>query len=199
MSRLRKLLLMDEHTCPWWFAYTFDNPLRRLVQNPTAILGDFVKEGQTVVDVGCGAGYFSLALASMVGAGGKVIAIDVQRRILDRARSRAKRRELDRIIEFRLCEPDGLGLDETVDFVLAFWMVHEVSDQKAFLDEVRTSLRPSGLLLLVEPKVHVPAPRFEETVDLARMGGFEVVPGPKVWFSRSVACSPSASAGSEAP
>ena len=62
--------------------------------------------------------------------------------MLDRARSRARRRRLDRLIEFRLCEPDGLGLDETVDFVLAFWMVHEVSDQRAFLDEVRTSLKP---------------------------------------------------------
>ena len=68
---------MDEHICPWWFAYAFDNPIRRLVQNPTAILGDFIKEGQTVVDVGCGAGYFSLALASMVGAQGKVIALDI--------------------------------------------------------------------------------------------------------------------------
>jgi 2-polyprenyl-3-methyl-5-hydroxy-6-metoxy-1,4-benzoquinol methylase len=199
VSRLRKLLLMDEHACPWWFSYTFDNPLRRLVHDPNAILRGLVREGQTVVDVGCGAGYFSLALASMVGAGGKVIALDIQRQMLDRARSRAKRRGLDRMIEFRLCEPDGLGIDETVDFVLTFWMVHEVSDQKAFLDEVRTSLKPSGLLLLVEPKVHVPAPRFEETVDLARTGGFEVVPGPKVWFSRSVACSPSASARGEAP
>jgi len=190
---------MDEHTCPWWFAYTFDNPLRRLVQDPNAILRGFVSEGQTVVDVGCGAGYFSLALASMVGAGGKVIALDIQRQMLNRARSRAKRRRLDGIIEFRLCEPDGLGLKETVDFVLAFWMVHEVSDQKAFLEEVRTSLKPSGVLLIVEPKMHVPAPRFEEEVDLARSGGFEVVPGPKVWFSRSVACSPSVSTPGEAP
>lgn len=190
---------MDEHTCPWWFSYTFDNPLRRLVHDPNAILRGLVREGQTVVDVGCGAGYFSLALASMVGAGGKVIALDIQRQMLNRARRRAKRLSLDHTIEFRLCEPDGLGLDEAVDFVLAFWMVHEVSDQKAFLDEVRTSLKPSGVLLIVEPKMHVPAPRFQEEVDLARMSGFEVAPGPKVRFSRSVACSPSVSAPGEAP
>jgi len=199
MSRLRKLFLMDEHTCPWWFVYTFDNPIRRLVQNPCAILRGLVKEGQTVVDVGCGAGYFSLALAELVGADGKVMGLDVQQRMLDIARRRAKRRGLDRSIEFRMCEPDSLGIEEPVDFVVAFWMVHEVSDRKAFLDEIKTFLRPSGLFLLVEPKVHVPLHRFEKTVELARLSGFEVEPGPKVWFSRSVVCSASASAVGQQP
>jgi len=179
----------DGHVCPWWFVYTFDNPIRRLVQNPHAILSGLVKEGQTVVDVGCGAGYFSLALAKLVGSRGKVLSLDIQPQILNMARRRAERRGLDGRIEFRLCGPDGLGLKDPVDFVLAFWMVHEVPDQEAFLREIKACLRPSGLFLLVEPKVHVPARRFEKTVEFARISGFEVVPGPNVWFSRSVICS----------
>jgi ubiquinone/menaquinone biosynthesis C-methylase UbiE len=148
-----------------------------------------VKGGQTVVDVGCGAGYFSFALAELVGPEGTVLALDIQDRMLAIARRRAERRGLGGRIEFRLCEEDGLGIPEPVDFVLAFWMAHEVSDQDAFFAGIKASLRPEGMLLLVEPKVHVPRGRFEDIIGSARASGFSVAPGPKVFFSRSVVCS----------
>jgi len=77
VSLLRRALYLGPHTCPWWFGYTFDNPIRRLFHDPKAILGDYVAPGQTVVDIGCGLGYFSLALARLVGPGGRVIAVEV--------------------------------------------------------------------------------------------------------------------------
>lgn len=189
MRWLRRALLLDAHTCPWWLGYTFDNPLRRALHDPASILGGFVKAGQTVVDVGCGLGYFSLAMARMVGPHGKVIALDIQSEMVDRARARAKRRGLDGVIDFRLCRRDHLALREPVDFVLAFWMVHEVQDQKAFLAEIRSSLRSSGHLLVVEPKVHVSPSRFAEVVAAIRASGFEHSAGPRVRLSRSVLCS----------
>ncbi|NNM05313.1 MAG: hypothetical protein HKO65_09435 [Gemmatimonadetes bacterium] len=54
---------MEEHTCPWRFGYTFDNPLRRRFHDPAGMFGDLVEEGQTVADVGCGGGHFSPGLA----------------------------------------------------------------------------------------------------------------------------------------
>lgn len=193
MSRLRKLFLMDEHTCPWWFVHSFDNPLRRLAQDPHAILAGLVGEGQTVVDVGCGAGYFTLPLAEMVGVEGRVLAMDLQQEMLDMARRRAKRRGVNDNIEFRRCDPNRLGLREAVDFALAFWMVHEVSDPRALLLEIKAHLKPEGALLVVEPKVHVTPSCFEATASLARAIGFRVAPGPKVFFSRAILCSTSAS------
>jgi ubiquinone/menaquinone biosynthesis C-methylase UbiE len=189
---------MDEHTCPWWFGYAFDNPLRRLVHNPSVIFRDLVKEGQRVADLGCGGGYFSLALARMVGPLGEVVSIDLQPKMLSRVRRRAERRGLDRIIDLRLCEVDRLGLDGEFDFVLAFWMVHEVADQARFLAEIRSAVTPSGALLLVEPKVHVSASRFENTANTARGVGFQVMAGKQVRFSRSVLCLPGKLAGGEA-
>ncbi|MDH3458563.1 MAG: class I SAM-dependent methyltransferase, partial [Gemmatimonadota bacterium] len=174
MRPLQRLFLMGPHTCPWWFGYTFDNPLRRLIHNPFAILsGDLVREGQTAVDIGCGLGYFSLALAQIVGARGTVIALDLQSQMVQRARRRAARWGVGERIDFRVCAPDHLGVTVPVDFALAFWMVHEVADPRALLTEVRSSLRPSGHLLIVEPKIHVPSRRFEETVRLARATGFD--------------------------
>lgn len=189
MSRLRRLFLMDEHTCPWWLGYSFDNPLRRIIHNPARILDTLVEEGQTVVDIGCGLGFFTLALAKMVGGHGKVVALDIQPEMLDRARARAKRHGLDGLVDFRLCGPDSLGLREPVDFVLAFWMVHEVSGQERFFAEVRSALRPAGRLLVAEPKVHVSAARFERIVEVAKASELVVVARPRVRLSRAVLCS----------
>lgn len=189
VSLLRRALYLEPHTCPWWFGYTFDNPIRRLFHDPKAILGDYVAPGQTVVDIGCGLGYFSLALARLVGPGGRVIAVDIQSQMVDRARRRACRQGLADRIDFRQCEQDRLGVDSPADFVLAFWMLHEVTDPKSLLEEVKSILRPHGRFLIVEPIGHVSSGRFEETVQLALSVGYEVSERPEIRFSRSVICS----------
>jgi len=181
---------MEEHTCPWWFGYTFDNPFRRLLHDPGAILDGLVAEGQTVADVGCGGGHFSLGLARLVGVEGRVIAIDLQSKMLERTRKRARRGGLEGVLDFRLCTPRRLGLDEPLDLVLAFWMVHEVMDQAAFFSEIKSALRPSGHLLVAEPKVHVPSARFDRSLQMAQESGLRVVSRPQVRFSRAALFSP---------
>lgn len=179
---------MSNHVCPWWLGYSFDNPLRRLVHDPVRILAGLVEEGQTVADIGCGLGYFSIALASLVGPSGKVIAVDLQPEVLERARKRAVRKDLDGRIDFRSCARDRLGLTEPIDFALAFWMVHEVPDQKAFFAEVAAALGSGGRLLVVEPLLHVPLARFEATTEIAKAAGLDVTPGPAVRISRAITC-----------
>jgi SAM-dependent methyltransferase len=188
---LHRALWRGPHTCPWWVAWTFDNPLRRLAHDPGAILGGLVHPGDTVVDVGCGRGFFTLALAELVGPGGTVIAADVQPEMLRRTRRRAERRGLGDRIRYHRCAPDRLGIEGEADLVLAFWMVHEVSDPEAFLAEVRALLRPTGRLLIAEPRGHVSEASFGRTVQRVREVGFETHPGPPVRFSRSVLCTPS--------
>jgi hypothetical protein len=56
--RLKRFLFLEHHVCPWWLCFAFDNPLRRLVHDPVRILGDFVRPGQTVLDVGLAWGIF---------------------------------------------------------------------------------------------------------------------------------------------
>jgi SAM-dependent methyltransferase len=62
-----------DHVCPWWFASTFDNVLRRLVHDPPGILAPFLSEGMTVLDAGCGMGHFSIGMARLVGERGKIV------------------------------------------------------------------------------------------------------------------------------
>jgi ubiquinone/menaquinone biosynthesis C-methylase UbiE len=82
---------MNEHLCPWWLGYTFDNRLRRLFHNPQKILGTYIQPGATVADIGCGMGFFSIGMARIVGENGKVIAADLQKKMLDILMKRAAR------------------------------------------------------------------------------------------------------------
>ena len=145
--------------CPWWLCPTFDNPLRRLIHNPNRILAGLVQPGQTALDLGCGMGYFSIPLARLVGSEGKVICVDLQEQMLAGVRRRAERTGVADRIRLHRAGTDGLGLTETVDFALAFWMLHEVPDQAAFLAEVRACLKPGSHLLIVEPRCTSAAPR----------------------------------------
>lgn len=188
---LKKLLLLGPHTCPWWLGYTFDNPLRRFIHRPEAILGSFVSPGDTAVDIGCGLGYFTIALAELVGPTGRVIALDIQVQMIERARRRAARRNLTSRIDFHVCPRDRININGEADFVLAFWMLHEVSNPEQLLAEVRSSLRPSGRLLIAEPRIHVSKTRFSATIEQAERSGFKVTQGPGVRLSRSILCCPS--------
>jgi ubiquinone/menaquinone biosynthesis C-methylase UbiE len=176
----------NPHVCPWWFAYTFDNPIRRLFHNPQKMLGRYVKPGQTVVDVGCGMGYFSLGLARLVGPTGKVISVDLQQKMLDRLWARAGQQGLQERIRLHRCQSNSIGVDEPVDFALAFWMVHEVPNREAFLIQVRNLLKPAAHLLVAEPKFHVSAADFQKTVELAHSIGLEQSAEPKVSLSRAI-------------
>ena len=186
---LRRLFFLGPHTCPWWLGYTFDNPLRQFVHKPKSILGNLVTPGDTAVDIGCGLGYFSIALADLVGLSGQVIALDIQSQMVQRARHRAECQGLAKRIDFRTCARDRLGFDGAADFALAFWMLHEVPDPERLLIEVRSFLRPSGHLLIAEPRLHVSNTQFSTTVELTRDTGFRIVKGPRVRLSRCIVCS----------
>ena len=96
--------------CPWWVCYSFDNPLRRLFHDPERLLDPYVKPGMTVVDIGCGMGYFTVGLAKLVGPEGKVIAVDLQQQMLDALERRARRAGMaDRIVLHR-CRKESLGV-----------------------------------------------------------------------------------------
>jgi 2-polyprenyl-3-methyl-5-hydroxy-6-metoxy-1,4-benzoquinol methylase len=175
-----------DHICPWWLAYTFDNPFRSFFHNPEKMLGSYVSRGMTVLDAGCGMGFFSIGLARLVGDMGCVIAADVQAKILAVMLKRSEKAGVSSIIRPHRNEPENLGVETPVDFILAFWMVHEVPDPKLFFHQVRACLKPNGRILIAEPRFHVSAKRFEETVVIAQESGLKLCERPSIKFSRSV-------------
>ena len=176
---------MGGHMCPWWFAYTFDNRLRYFFHDPEKILAQYVTRGMTVLDVGCGMGFFSMGLARLVGDTGCVIAADVQAKMLTVMQKRSEKAGVAGIIRPHRSEPDRLGVNTPVDFILAFWMVHEVPDPNGFFQQIKDCLEPDGRMLIAEPRFHVSSKRFQEIVALARTSGLNFYETPAIKLSRS--------------
>jgi len=165
---------MAHRVCPWWLGYLLASPLRRLAQDPAKILSPFVTEEMTVLEPGPGMGFFTLELARLVGPRGRVVAVDVQQKMLDGLRRRAGRVELLSRIELRLSGRDSLGIEDLagkVDLVLAFAMVHELPDGARFFAEAARALKPGGALLIAEPRGHVSDAAFEATLAAAAAEG----------------------------
>jgi cyclopropane fatty-acyl-phospholipid synthase-like methyltransferase len=186
MKSLGSFFFRVDRVCPWWLAYSFDNPFRRFLHDPQVLLGPFVREGMTVADIGCGLGYFSIAMAKMVGNRGAVIASDVQQEMLDRMRKRAEKAGVASQIRSLLVAEEDIGITEPVDFVLAFWMVHEVKDNPRFFARLSAILKPTGKILIAEPRMHVPHSRFQKELEDARAAGFHISDNPRVRISRAV-------------
>ena len=183
-----KILAMKtaQHVCPVERANGLDNSLRKLLQNPEKIVDPYIEEGFTVIDIGCGPGFFTLPMANMVGSSGKVIASDLQSGMLNIVDEKIKNTVLEDRIVLHQCGENKLGIQERADFILAFYMVHEVPDQKAFLAELKSLLKQGGTALIVEPNFHVKKRAFNDMVYLAHELGFEILYRPRVFFSRAV-------------
>ena len=173
------------HVCPWWLAYTFDNPIRKLFQEPRKMLAPYVKEGMRVMDVGCGMGFFSIGMARLVGDMGRVFCVDLQSKMLETIEKRARRAGVDPRLELHQCAPGSLGIDEKVDFILTFYMVHEVNDQSDFFNQLQSCLEPGGKVLIAEPRFHVSAADFQKTMEIARTCGLQLCEQPSIRFSHT--------------
>jgi ubiquinone/menaquinone biosynthesis C-methylase UbiE len=181
----QKGFLLFNRVCPVGLTWVLDNFFRRWIHNPRKIFNGLVKEGMTVLDVGCGPGVFSIAMAEMVGKNGKVIAADLQEGMLEKVKSKLNESNRD-TIKLHKCGEDRIGVNEKVDFVLVFYVLHEVPSQEGFLREIKSILKPGGRVLIIEPNFHVTKKAFEQSISAATSAGFQYENGPKVFGSRSI-------------
>jgi ubiquinone/menaquinone biosynthesis C-methylase UbiE len=172
--------------CPVAIAGGLDHRIRRWLQDPRKMLSPYIREGMTVLDFGCGPGYFTVAIAQMVGKSGRVIAADLQEGMLRKLRYKIHETEIEKRIALHRTEENKIGLSEKIDFALAFYVVHEIPDKGELFKELESILQPGGQVLVVEPPFHVSKSAFAETVEKARKAGFKPEQGPKVLFSRTV-------------
>lgn len=109
-----------------------------------------IRAGMTVCDLGCGNGFWTLPLARAVGEEGRVLAVDIQREMLQKLRARSAKAKLDNIEPvFGKVDDPNLPAGE-VDLVLLVDVYHEFSHPESMLGGIRQSLRDDGVIALLE-------------------------------------------------
>ena len=179
---------MAQRVCPWWLGYLLACPLRRFAQDPAKLLAPYVREGMTVLEAGPGMGFFTLDLARLVGPSGRVVAVDIQARMIASLKRRAARAGLLERLDARLASASSLGVADlvgAVDFSLLFAVVHELPAVETFFAELAQALKPGAGLLLVEPVGHVKPAQFEAELQAAAKAGFVVADRPSIHRSRA--------------
>jgi len=119
-----------------------------------------VKPGHRVADIGCGFGYFSFRLAARVGVEGKVYAVDIDPKAIDRVRQRKEREKLDQV-EPVLGESADPRLPKDLDSVLIVDTYHEFRDWDRMMQAVLRSLKPGGRLVVIDGDGPSGRPRTE--------------------------------------
>lgn len=179
---------MAHRVCPWWLGYLLASPLRRWLQDPATILQPYVREGMTVLEPGPGMGFFTLELARRVGPSGRIIAVDVQPRMLAGLKRRLAKAGLAGRVDARLAKEESMGLQDltgTVDFTLAMAVVHEMPSGGRLFAEAAAAMKTGGTLLLAEPAGHVNAEEFASELKAAADTGFTVLERPTIRRSRA--------------
>jgi 2-polyprenyl-3-methyl-5-hydroxy-6-metoxy-1,4-benzoquinol methylase len=180
------IFLRSKRVCPWWFCYAFDNPLRKLFQDPYKILSPYVKKGFTIIDIGPGMGYLTIPLLKLAGKDGRVIAVDIQEKMLTVLKRRAVKAGVSGNLMTHLSTPNDFGLNEKADFIVAFWMLHEVPDKIQFLKNVKKLMKSTACALIAEPRLHVTKTAFDRTIQMAKQSGLTIRDYPTISLSRAI-------------
>jgi ubiquinone/menaquinone biosynthesis C-methylase UbiE len=174
---------MQHSVCPWWLGYWLICPVRHYWQSPYKLLSPYVHEGMTVLEPGPGMGYFTLELARLVGPSGRVVAVDVQRKMIERLKRRAKKAGLLNRVDARVASAESMGVSDlhsSVDFTLAFAMVHEFPEAGSFFAEVAAASKCGAQVLLAEPSGHVKTAVFDSELQAAAAVGLDSVERPSI-------------------
>ena len=173
--------------CSHKHAFWFDIWLRRIFQSPKKIVGEYVKPGNRVADIGCGPGYFSIDMAKMVGITGQVVCIDLQVEMLEMAKKKARKHNVMDRMTFHRSEPGRINIkNTTVDFILAFYMMHETTNPTGFMKEMKEMLDPDGKILVVEPRYHIDQKEYEYMLSQGNEAGLKVIDKPSKKGGRAV-------------
>ena len=104
----------------------------------------------TVVDLGCGPGFFTIPAHQIVGPSGHVIAADIQPEMLDHLRGRLRSAEIHDVDVIQTTEGHVPVTDHVADVVFAAFVLHEANDPAGFLGECARLIKPEGAVAIIE-------------------------------------------------
>lgn len=161
------------------FSASFDNPARDAWQQPEAVLDLMqIAPASTVADLGAGTGYFVLRLSQRVGPQGKVLALDVEPKMIEFLARRVQEQQLANV-EPRLVQPNDPGLAPgSVSRILIVNTWHHIGERPSYAKKLAAALDAQGEVWIVDFTLdadHGPPPEYrlpaEQVVRELEQGG----------------------------
>jgi ubiquinone/menaquinone biosynthesis C-methylase UbiE len=148
---LRVVRHFHKFPMPEFLASAIDNPLRRRIQPPTEMpLRHGIEPGMTVLEVGPGNGRYTVETARVVGPSGKVIAVDIEPKMIERVSRRAQEEGVTNLEAKTASVYDLPFPDATFDAVSMIAVISEIPDPQRALSEFYRVLKPAGILAFSE-------------------------------------------------
>ena len=136
--------------------------------NPIALAS--LREGETVLDLGSGAGFDCFLAADRVGKTGRVIGVDMTPEMIERARENARRDKIENV-EFRFGDIEHLPVEEgSVDVIISNCVINLAPDKGRVFQEAFRVLRPGGRLMVSDIVLTKPLPDFVKNSVAAYIG-----------------------------
>jgi ubiquinone/menaquinone biosynthesis C-methylase UbiE len=139
-------------------SYLFMNARKQLLKSG-------VKEGQTVLDFGCGPGFYAIPAAAMVGDKGNVYALDIHPLAIQSVRRKAKKKGLTNIATILSDKDTGLP-DKSVDVSLVYDAIHMIKDREPLVRELHRVTKPNGILSITAEHI-----KAEDVIKIAEKDG----------------------------
>jgi ubiquinone/menaquinone biosynthesis C-methylase UbiE len=136
---------------PQFMADLIDNPLRRRIQPPEEMPSRHqIKPGMQVLEVGPGNGTYTLATAHHLTRSGRLVAIDIEPRMIQRVKSKIQNAGIE-YVDVRVADVNDLPFEDQVfDLVYMITVIGEIPNRPKALQEIRRVLKPQGKLAFSE-------------------------------------------------
>ena len=172
---------------PSWLSWLLENPYMEAVTGSALILRRVdLAVGMRVLDVGCGAGRLTIPAAKKVGPRGRVVALDIQMKMLDKMKKRAEASGLTNIETVLGGIGQGVLKCDSFDLAFLVTVLGEVPDREAALGEIYTALKPGGIVSITEA---IPDPHYQSrdsVYSLAQAAGFRPLHYHGNWLTFTV-------------
>ncbi len=160
--------------CPFWLRWLveIENPFTKNNRSSTIVRQLDIRPGMKVMDIGCGPGRVTIPLSEAVGNNGLVIAVDIQKKMLERAKKKAIAKDLHNIDFIQASMGEGELEQTQVERAVLVNVLGEIPKKKAALHEVFNSLQPGGILCVTEVMLDPQYQKREMVHELAHAVGF---------------------------
>ena len=176
LALVRVFRKLYQFPAPAFIGRFLDSDVRRRLQPPDKIIErSRIKQGMTVIDLGCGSGAFTPFVARAVGERGKVYAVDIQPAMLQQLEHKLAKAENQDIKNIELKQANAYDLpfeENSIDLVYMVTVLPEIPDRGRALREVRRVLKPGGILAITELLPDPDYPLRSTTTKLCQGEGF---------------------------